>query len=195
MKLPITFLFEMKVDGEVYRAMQYEDRKHLTELALHVSPHLDMIYYTFYLSDINKVRMIMQKYGIMLTYPKKAEIRQYGLSYSGLSLEIEGQGDSFLIRQYFPDGRIETHIIPKDRVFTVYYILKEHKGRFKGSDVWPEICRKFHIDRFFDRHGRFHKNSFNGARSTYFNFYYYPVKVLEHIGKIRFENGYIEVIE
>ena len=185
-KIPITFLFEITLNGDQYRKLSYEDEKRLKDLARYSDSYLDFFTFVFFLSDINKVRNVLSKYDIALRFPPRAEIKKHGLSYSGLSLEVEGKGDSFLIRQYFPDGRIESHIIPKKRVFRVYYLLKEFGEPVEPAKLWEKICKDFGITRFFDRNGKFHKNSFFGDRRTYFDFYYYPMKVLETIGKVEF---------
>lgn len=184
-----SFLFEITFSEDFLKKMDYMDRHHLEQLARYKNVFTAIYRFTtfvFYLSDINKVRNILQKYNSTVKFPPRAEINRYGLSYSGLSLDIVAKGDSFHITQYFPDGRIETHIIPKDRVFRIYYILKSIGKPVEPATLWELICRDFNITRFFDKRGKFHKNSFLGDRSTYFNFYYYPIKVLEHIGKIRY---------
>jgi len=185
MKLPLTFLFEITIDFQTLSKMSSEDRYRLRDLARYSDKLLQHRIYVFHLSDINKIRNVLNKYGIKLRFPARAELKRYGLSYSGLSLEVEGMGDSFKITQYFPDGREEVHIIPQKRVWRVYYLLKEFNEPVEPAKLWEKICKEFGIDRFFDRSGKFHKNSFFGDRRTYFDFYYFPIKVLEHIGKVR----------
>lgn len=198
-KLYASMLFEVTIPNELLRSMKTEDRRRLEDLN-----RLDIRWiagnktaFIFHLGDIFKVRDVLLRYNYTVAYPKRSELNKYGLSYSGESLEITARGNDFIIKQQFPDGRVETHIIPKDRVFRVYYTIvryfKKHPDEDKAvsSVIWEELCRGFNIHRFFDRSGKFHANSFFGDRRTYFDFAYYPLKVLQYIGKIKYAGKYI----
>ncbi len=198
-KIRATMLFEITIPRELWDKMDIDDKRHLKDLN-----RLDMRWkagenmaMVFQLGDIFKVRGLLRKYMYTVAYPERAVLKKYGLSYSGESIEIQARGNDFVILQQFPDGRIETHIIPKDRVFSVYYTIKKYFERHPDLDkvttpvIWEQICKKEGITRFFDRSGKFHPNSFFGARSTYFDFAYFPMKVLQYIGKIRYEGKYI----
>lgn len=194
-----TLLFEITIPAELWNSMDIDDRHRLMDLN-----RLDIRWkagantaMVFFLGDVLKVREVLMKYGYTVAYPDRAELNRYGLSYSGGSMDIRTSGNDFIIYQQFPDGRVETHVIPKDRVFRVYYIIKRYFDKHPDEKkvptpvLWEEICREFKIYRFFDRSGKFHPNSFFGDRSTYFDFAYFPMKVLQHIGKIRYEGKYI----
>ena len=198
-KLYAKLLFQVNIPIELLRKMSSEDRARLRDLNILTFGWrtADKAQYIFHLGDVFKVREVLMKYGYTVAYPKRSELNRYGLSYSGESLEIKVSGNDFIIHQQFPDGRIETHIIPKDRVFRVYYIIVEYfkkhpeLEKVTSSVIWEELCRAFNIRRFFDRSGKFHANSFFGDRRTYFDFAYYPLKVLQHIGKIKYAGKYI----
>ncbi len=198
-RLKASLLFEITFPEELWKSMDINDKRRLMDLnrldiRWRAGPKMVMV---FHLGDIFKVREVLRKYGYTVSYPDRTELKRYGLTYSGESLDIKTSGDDFVIIQHFPDGRVETHIVPKDRVFSVYYTIKdwfdEHPDKDKMATpvLWELLCKKFHVWRFFDRSGRFHPNSFFGDRSAYFDLFYYPVKVLQHIGKIKYSGKYI----
>ena len=198
-KIKSNLLFEITIPGDLWGSMDSDDRTRLTDLnrldmRWKAGPNMAMI---FQLGDIFKVRESLRKYGYTVSYPERTILKKYGLTYSGGSIDIQTRANDFLISQQFPDGRVETHIIPKDRVFRVYYTIKHYFESHAELEkvttpiIWEQICKKEGITRFFDRSGKFHSNSFFGARSTYFDFAYFPLKVLQHIGKIRYEGKYV----
>ena len=193
-KIMVNFLFEVSLPEELYNQMSKEDRGKLYDLN-----RLDIRWkafgkrnFVFHLGDVNKINMVLMKYNYTLTYPERKELNRYGLTYSGESLDITRNGNDFVIMQRFPDGRIETHIIPEKRVWRVYYLIDKFfqknpdREYVTASEMWDILAREFNINRFIDRKDRFHPNSFFGSRSTYHNIYYFPIKVLQHIGKIEY---------
>lgn len=198
-KIRATLLLEITLPKELWASMSIDDKRRLMDLnrldiRWRAGPHMVMV---FQLGDLFKIRNLLRKYGYTIAYPERTELKKYGLTYSGESLEITARSNDFVITQQFPDGRVETHVVPKDRVFRVYYIIKNYfekhpdKEKVATPVIWELICRDFGIHRFFDRYGKFHPNSFFGDRTTYFDFAYFPMKVLQHIGKIRYESKWI----
>jgi len=202
-KIIVGLLIEVSIPEDLLKSMDKDDRARLYELN-----RLDIRWkafgkanFVFHLGDINRVNAVLNKYGHVLVYPERKVINQYGLTYTGNSLNITRDGDNFVIMQRFPDGRIETHIVPEKRVWRVYYTIKRFfdknpdKKEAKASEIWDIIAREFGIDRFVDRRDKFHPNSFFGDRKTYHTFYYYPIKILQSIGKIRYsKRGIISLV-
>lgn len=198
-KIRVDFLIEISLPDELLKQMDYKDKRYLENLN-----RLDMRWkagdktsYVFHLGDIYKVNNVLTKYNYTLVYPERTELRRYGLTHSGQSLDIEKNGNDFVINQRFPDGRIETHIIPQKRVWRVYYTIKRYfekhpeVEKVESPVIWEEICKEFGLDQYIGKYGKFFKDTFFGSRRTYHEFAYYPMKILDHIGKIRYENKWV----
>lgn len=185
------FEITVKIPLSLYEKMERTDKDTLNDLSVHKSASLIYQKYVFRIGDILKVRNLLSKHNIRLKFPPAKEMKQFGINYTGDSLSIVKEGDTFVINQYFPDGELRTHLIPEARVWETYYLMKklaekEGKNRIEAREVWKRIAQHYAMHQFFDEFGNFMKNAFNGARGTYHNFYYYPLKVLQEIGKIEY---------
>lgn len=196
----VGFMLTLKIPYSLFEKISREDKLYLKKLSVHHSSSLTHRKYVFYLADINRVRSLLSKYGIKVRFPPSKEIKRFGINYTGDSIDIQKISDIFIITQYFPDGEVRTHNIPEQRVWDIYYVLKnmeEHLGRntFEAREVWEQIARRYQMAQFFDDEYHFNKSAFNGSRGTYHNFYYYPIKILEHLGKIDYsKRGRIKLL-
>ncbi len=203
-KIHVKILLEIEVPKDLLENMDEDDRHWLNDLSrlgwLNWETSKGRVY-LFKLEVINRLRGLFRKYGYVLAFPSRKEIRQYGLSYSGDSLEIEKVGDAFKIIQYFPDGEEKTFVIPQNVVFRVYYTIKRwfenhpDTAEVETPILWEEICKEFQLKRYFRNDGKFEKSKFFGDRKQYFYFAYYPMKILDHIGKISYYGKYVELLE
>jgi hypothetical protein len=194
-KVPLNFLIELPIPKAYLNILSDGDRQWLYDISRNKITWDSgySVTYLFQLEDIYKLRTLFQKYDVVLTYPKSAVLRKYGLKHSsGDTLDIAGEGDAFVCTQMMPDGRIETHIIPKNIVWRVFYTVQRYfkahpeEASVRTPVLWELLCKEFELNRYFDRTGKFHSNSFFGDRRQYFYFAYYPMKVLDRIRKITY---------
>jgi len=189
-KLSIDFLIELPVPNELLQRMESKDKDWLTDLTLKhaINIGVEDTKFDIRLEDVLRVRNILRKYNVVLTYPESSKLQKYGLKHSAKdSLEIFHDGDVYEIRQYYPNGQISTYRIPKDIVETVYKVVlkiftdRPDLEKIESKDLWEPLCREFDLQRYFDWRGRFHSNSFFGDRSQYFRFFYFPCRILSHM--------------
>jgi hypothetical protein len=201
-KVPINFLIELPVPKAYLKLLSEGDQKWLYDISRNriTWDSGNSTTYLFQLEDIYKLRTLFNNYDIVLSYPKSAFLRKYGLKHSaGDTLDIKGEGDAFICTQMMPDGRVETHIIPKNVVWRVLYTVKRYfeahpeEPSVRTPKLWEVLCEEFELKRYFDRTGRFHSNSFFGDRKQYFYFAYYPLKVLDHIKKITYVGAVVSL--
>ena len=198
------FMVTIKIPHSLYDKMPRDDRLAVKDLAVFDSASLTHKKFVFRMGDLLKIRGTLARNGVSIRFPPAKEMKRFGISYTGDSLEIVKEGDNFILTQYFPDGEIRSHIIPDARVWETYnvlqYLVKE-KGTdtLKARDIWEQLARYHGLKHFFytDANGevKFSKSQFNGSRGTYHNLYYFPIKVLEHIGKIEYsKSGVVRVL-
>ena len=196
-KLSIDFLILVSIPSETHARMDEHDRQWLSDLRCglkHGQTYTNDVEirascdYIIRLEDVLRVRNILRKYNVVLTYPESSKLQKYGLKHSAKdSLEIFHDGDVYEIRQYYPNGQISTYRIPKDIVETVYKVVlkiftdRPDLEKIESKDLWEPLCREFDLQRYFDWRGRFHSNSFFGDRSQYFRFFYFPCRILSHM--------------
>ena len=194
-------MIELTIPPELWKEISYEDKRWLKDIARVKGWNaINGYHIIFNLENINKLRQLLNKYDYVITYPKSAVLRRFGLSHSGESLEIKSIGDAFQVIQYMPDGRVESVVIPKDIVWRVYYAIRNYlhttgKKQLSSPEVWEILAKEFNLTKHIDRYGRFHKESFFGDRRRYFYFFYYPIKILDHIHKIEYRGKYISLGE
>lgn len=188
-KLTASFLVCVPVPFDILAIMSKKDRDWLFDLEKTSSATTDNRIGQYRLEDIIRVRNLLRSYECTIAYPSSKTLRQYGLKHSGDSMRIYQDGNIFVIEQYFPDGELKVFRVSHDVVWTLYYAVKEYfdsnasKETVESSVLWEVACRKFNLDRFFDKNGHFHADSFFGARNYYFRFWYYPAKVLSSFGE------------
>jgi|GEM_PF-5462903 len=99
--------FQTTVDipMSLFERIDKTDREILREMSVHTSANLIYQKYVFYIGDILKVRNLLAKYEIKLTFPPAKEMKRFGINYTGDSMEIQNHGKTFIITQYFPDDK------------------------------------------------------------------------------------------
>lgn len=73
------------------------------------------------------------------------------------------------------------HLVLHDRVFDLKYLIEknlERSDNVNAMELWEDIIYMHDMDLKIDE--------FNGGknRGTYYNYYYLPIKILEHLGEI-----------
>jgi len=198
-KIHAKFLIELIIPPELWNSLSPADKDWLKNMVRFRGwKAINGYHLVFDLENIKKLRLRFLKYGYVITYPKSAELRRFGLKYSGESLDIVSLGDAFEIKQYMPDGEVNTVIIPKWVVWRVYYAITRYMQDNKLTEIesptaWEIVAKEFHLNQFFTPSGEFNKELFFGNRSQYFYFAYYPLKILDHIGKLEYSGKYIRL--
>jgi len=203
-RLRANLLIEVPVPKDLMNVMSELDRDYLESMTRNKifwvsGESLTMV---FHLEDIGRLRNMFSKYERVIAFPSSAHLQEYGLKHSsGDSLYISVLDNAFVCTQFFPDGVTKVYIIPKDDVFYCLHIIQDHfalapEPRIVRTPViWEAICRAKHLNQFFDNHGQFHKESFNGTRGIYNYHFYLPCKVLASLRLIYYHGPRISLEE
>ena len=202
-KIHATFLIVIPIPHSLFSTMTPEDKHWFEDLTRnHVVWQGDnAAKYVFNLEDIYKLRSRLGKYKHQIAYPDSAILRKYGLKHSaGDSIDIRREGDAFVVEQYWPDGDTHTYIVPQSRVWTVNSIIEDYFRTFPDEvwletpKLWEALCHRLELKHFFGPDMQFNKGEFFGARSEYFTLAYFPLKILQWIGKIVYHGKRVRIL-
>ena len=189
----LTFLIRLRVPYSLYRPIPKDKKSYLDNLAREKHAKVNEIEFVFEAGDMLRVKKVFDESGIPVEFPKAKTIKQWGLGYSskGDSIDIFKHDDAFVVTTHKLGEPDEMHVIPEKRVWRVFYTIKrvieQADGDVVGSrEVWSELIEEFQMLNFLKANGEANTDAFFGNRKTYYNFFYYPVKILQEIGKIEY---------
>ncbi len=192
----VTFLIRLKVPYSLYRSIPKDKKSYLDNLAREKYAKVNEMEFVFEAGDMLRVKRVFDEANIPIEFPKAKTIRQWGLAYSskGDSIEIHRQDDAFVVISQKLGEEPEMYVIPEKRVWRVFYTIKrvieQADGDVVGSrEVWGELIKEFQMLNFLKATGEPNTDAFFGNRKTYYNFFYYPVKILQEIGKIEYSKS------
>ena len=200
----ISFLMRVKLPYSLYRAIGRDGQEYLSNLSREKHLKVNEVEFLFEAADMLRVKKIFDEADIEVSFPKAKTIKQWGLAYSGKgdSIKIMKENDAFVVITKKIGEEEKAHLIPEKRVWRVFYIIKQEMEQkktdvLKSREIWEAIIRNFEMDYYMDsEYGLINTDAFFGNRKTYYNFFYYPIKILQEIGKVEYEkSGIVHILK